>query len=130
MNYDHLSDMVTRIRNGYLSHKREVVLPHTNFLASVADVMVQEKYLQSVTVKKDGIRQNLHLTLLYANGHPALTHVQRVSKPGVRIYSGAKAIKPVLSGMGIALLSTSQGVMTDRSAKKLAIGGEVLFELW
>ncbi len=128
---DKISDMITRIRNGYLASKAEVSLPHTNLLEKIAQVLVTEKYLagSSVTESEDG-KKTLKLTLNYSGHTPAISTIKRVSKPGVRIYTPVSGLKPVLSGLGLAILSTSHGVMTDRAAKQQKIGGEVLFELW
>lgn len=130
MKIDAVSDMITRIRNAYKVGKKNVSLPHTNYLEQVANVLVEEKYLNAVEVSGDAPKKTLNLSLSYVNDTPALSHIKRISKPGVRIYSKNTSLKPILSGMGIAVLSTSQGIMTDRTAKKKNIGGEVLFELW
>lgn len=131
MNNDRLSDMITRIRNAYLAHKKSVVVPHTTHLEAVAKVLVEEKYLASSEVQtNDAKHKNIVLTLAYSGITPAISMIKRISKPGVRMYSKSTSLRPVLSGMGIAILSTPQGVMTDRAAKKAKVGGEVLFELW
>jgi len=127
---DRLSDMITRIRNAYLAGKKEVIMPHTNLLESVAQVMATEKYLDQVTIQQDGNHKNLALTLLYHENRPAITKMKRVSKPGVRIYHSKKHFAPILSGLGIAIVSTSQGVMTTSQARQNQLGGEVLVELW
>lgn len=128
---DRLSDFVTRIRNAYSARKDTVIVPHTRFLEQVASVLVQEKYLTDSKVDrpKQGF-PSLVLTLNYSGTKPAVNTIRRVSKPGVRIYSKSESLRPVLSGMGLAILSTSHGIMTDRQAKKDKLGGEVLFELW
>lgn len=126
---DRISDMITRIRNGYLAGKKEVSLPHTIVLEKIAGVLVEEKYLMASRVEGEG-KKTLILTLAYAGHTPAVSVIRRISKPGVRMYTKTRGIKPVLSGLGIAVLSTPSGVMTDRSAKKAKVGGEVLFELW
>jgi len=131
MQNDRLSDMITRLRNAYLVGKEQVVMPSTKYLEEVAKVLVEEKYLTSSELKKDeNGRANLVLTLAYAGNKPAISQIKRISKPGVRIYNKTTSLRPVLSGLGIAILSTSQGVMTDRAAKRAKLGGEVLFELW
>lgn len=128
---DRISDFITRIRNGYLASKPEVSMPHTVLLERIAKVLTEEKYLASYKVGEDEAgRRELVLTLAYSGHKPAVSSLRRISKPGVRLYSKTTAIRPVLSGLGICLMSTSQGIMTDRSAKKAKIGGEVLFELW
>lgn len=130
MNNDRLSDMITRIRNAYMASKPTLSMRHTKHLEEVAKVLVEEKYLTSVSVEEKDGHKTLVIVLTYADGNPALSTIRRISKPGVRMYSKSTTLRPVLSGMGISILSTSQGVMTDRKAKKLGIGGEVLFELW
>jgi small subunit ribosomal protein S8 len=130
MNTDRISDLTTRIRNAYLAHKDTVGIPHTVLIERIVQVLVEEKYLGSYEVVGEGVEKSISATLLYSGHTPAISDIKRVSKPGVRMYSRVKALRPVLSGMGIAVLSTSQGIMTDRAAKKLKIGGEVLFELW
>lgn len=127
---DRLSDMITRIRNGYMAGKSQVVMPHTKLLESVARVMAAERYLGGVEVKEGKPSQLLVLTLLYSNTRPAVNKLKMISKPGVRIYQKTKSLKPVLSGLGIKILSTSEGVMTSRQAKSKQLGGEVLIELW
>lgn len=127
---DRLSDLATRIRNAYLVGKQKLTLPHTKLLENVARVLHQEKYLQDVEVKKGQPVSELVLTLAYAKGRPAINQIKRVSKPGVRIYRHADSLRPVLSGLGLRILSTSQGVMSDKQAKSKKLGGEVLLELW
>ena len=128
---DHISDMLTRLNNAYTVGKKTVSMPHTKILEAVAGVMLEEKYLSKVeVVTAEGQHKELKLTLLYQNGNQAMAHVKRISKPGVRIYRRRRDFKPVLSGLGIAVLSTSKGVMSDRQARKLRVGGEVLAELW
>ena len=128
---DHISDMLARINNAYAVHKKTVSLPHTKVVEAVAAVMVTEKYLTGLeVVTPDKGHKTLLLTLSYKDGAPALNHVRRISKPGVRKYAALHSFKPVLSGMGIAIISTSQGIMSNRAAKVARIGGEVLAELW
>lgn len=128
---DHISDMVTRIKNAYAMHKKTVSMPHTKVLAAVAQVMLDEKYLSQIAVVGDkAVSKSLVLTLAYQDDVAAISAIKRISKPGVRIYRPLHSFKPVLSGLGIAILSTSKGIMSDRSAKLAKIGGEVLVELW
>ncbi len=128
---DHISDMITRLNNAYTVGKKTVSMPHTKILEAVAAVMLEEKYLSKVeAVEVEGKHKELKLTLLYQSGNQALAHVKRISKPGVRISRRRRDFKPVLSGIGIAILSTSKGVMSDRQARQSRVGGEVLAELW
>lgn len=122
--------MITRIRNAYLVGKKQVTLPHTKLLESVAQVMVDNNYLTALNVEKTDRQPNLVLTLTYASGKPAISKIKRVSKPGVRIYSSASSLKPVLSGLGISILTTSKGVISNKDARKNNLGGEVLVELY
>lgn len=128
---DHVSDMVTRIKNGCAMHKKTVSMPYTKVVASVAKVMLDEKYLSKVEVTGEKVTDKaLVLTLSYKADTAAISAIKRISKPGVRIYRQVDNFKPVLSGLGIAILSTSKGIMSDRQAKIGKIGGEVLLELW
>ncbi len=128
---DHLSDMVTRIKNASAMHKKTVSMPHTKVLEAVAKVLVEEKYLAKLAVEGDkATEKKLVLTLSYKGDSPAISTIKRISKPGVRIYRPLHEFKPVLSGLGKAILSTSKGVMSDRQALLSKVGGEVLLELW
>lgn len=127
---DHISDMITRIKNGCAMHKKTVSMPHTKVLEAIANVMLNEKYLSKVEVQGEGVSKSLVLTLTYKDDVSAISHIKRISKPGVRIYRTVNDFKPVLSGLGIAILTTSKGIMSDRNAKIAKIGGEVLLELW
>jgi small subunit ribosomal protein S8 len=122
--------MITRIKNGCAMHKKTVSMPHTKVLEAIANVMLNEKYLSKVEVQGEGVSKSLVLTLTYKDDVSAISHIKRISKPGVRIYRTVNDFKPVLSGLGIAILTTSKGIMSDRNAKIAKIGGEVLLELW
>jgi len=123
--------MVTRIKNAYAMHKKTVSMPYTKVLEAVANVMLDEKYLSAVVVEGEKVTdKKLVLTLSYKADSAAISSIKRISKPGVRIYRQVDNFKPVLSGLGIAILSTSKGVMSDRQAKINKVGGEVLAELW
>lgn len=124
-----LSDMLARIKNAYKVGKKTVSMPHANLLEAVARVLVAEKYLGEVAVENNP-KKTLTLTLNYVNGAPALTSAKMISVPGVRIYKKSTDLKPILSGMGIAVISTSKGIISDKAARKQKIGGEVLMELW
>ena len=128
---DHISDMITRINNAYAMHKKTVSMPYTKVIESVAQVMLSEKYLSDLQVTGDTVTtKQLALSLSYKDDTAAISSIKRISKPGVRIYRHVHDFKPVLSGLGIAILSTSKGIMSDRHAKIAKIGGEVLLELW
>lgn len=123
--------MLTRTRNAYLADKEEVLIPHTGLLEEIASIMKQENYIMDYSVStNDNNFKDLKIKLLYVSGKPAINKVRRISKPGVRVYIKAHQIIPVLSGLGIAIISTSKGIMTNIQAKKQNLGGEVLCELW
>lgn len=126
---DRISDMITRIKNAYMVGKSDLRVPHTRVCEAIAKVLVEHKYLESMTVE-GSTQKSLLLTLKYVGSEPVLTAAKRVSKPGVRIYQKSKELKPVLSGLGLSIVSTSKGIMTGRDARKNKLGGEVLLELW
>lgn len=127
---DHLSDLFARLKNAYAVGKKELTLPHTKVCEAVAKLLVETKYLKRCEVISTSAHPTLKLTLSYHGRTPSLSHIRRVSKPGVRIYRSTHQFKPVLSGLGLAILSTSQGILSDTQAKKAKVGGEVLAELW
>src|SRR5579872_785570 len=123
---DTISDMLTRIRNGLLAKKPEVVLPYSNFKHNLAKVIQAEGWISKVEVKDGEQFKNLVLELKYdAQGQPAISEIKRVSKPGQRIYSNRMKIPKVLGGMGTTIISTSKGLMTDKQARESKIGGEI-----
>lgn len=126
---DHLSDMLARIKNAYKVGKKSLSMPHTKLIEMVGKVLLEEKYLSDLKVEGD-LKKTITFVLNYVNGAPVLSSAKMVSKPGVRIYQKAKDIRPILSGLGISILSTSHGVMSNKAAKKSQLGGEVLMELW
>lgn len=130
MNSDSLSDMLTRIKNAALVHKATITVPYTNLCAAVAQVIHHANYLESVSESGDGTGRVLVLKLQYVKGISAISDLRRISKPGVRIYRAHRDFRPVLSGLGLAIVSTSAGVMSGQEAKKKGLGGEVLAELW
>lgn len=123
---DLVSDSLTRIKNGYLSRKLEVVLNYSKLVLAIAKLLVKEGFLDSV--KED--QGKIIVTLKYVNRRPSVTEVQRVSKPGLRIYKGRQSLPYVLNGLGIAVVSTPKGVMTDKQARKEGVGGEVIAYVW
>lgn len=122
---DPLSDMLTRIRNAQMVAKSEVVMPSSKLKVSVADVLKDEGYVADFTVSGDA-KPQLTITLKYFEGKPVIAELDRVSRPGLRNYAGKDALPSVRGGLGIAIVSTSKGVMTDRAARAAGIGGEVL----
>lgn len=128
---DHIGDMITRLKNASAMHKKTVSMPYTKVLEAVAKVMLDEKYLSDVKIEGEKVvDKKLVLTLVYKADTAAISAIKRISKPGVRMYRPLHSFKPVLSGLGIAILTTSKGIMSDRSAKINKVGGEVLLELW
>ncbi|MCP5516759.1 MAG: 30S ribosomal protein S8 [Verrucomicrobiales bacterium] len=126
---DPIADLLTRIRNANRALLKEVEMPHSRLKENVARVLVQEGYLAGCQVTGEG-RKTLHLTLKYTARRGAVTGLKRISKPGLRHYVGATEVPRVLAGLGVAVLSTSRGVMTGREARKANLGGEVLCHVW
>jgi len=126
MTNDILADFLTRIRNASLRHSREIVAPNSKLIKSVSEILKNENYIQDFLLEND----DLKITLKYVQNEPAITHSEKVSKPGLRIYVGYKDIPKILNGMGISILSTSKGVMTGTKAKLEKVGGEFLCKIW
>lgn len=123
---DPLADMLTRIRNAQLAGKANVVMPSSKLKVSVANVLLQEGYIAAQHVEQDGAKANLHIELKYFQGKPVIAEIDRISSPGLRAYKGKDDLPKVRNGLGIAIVSTSKGVMTDRAARQVGVGGEVL----
>lgn len=123
---DPISDMLTRIRNGQKARKMSVTMPSSAAKVAVARVLKDEGYVTEVSEAKDGDKAELTIELKYFEGKAVIEHVRRVSKPGLRIYRGRNDLPKVMGGLGIAIVSTSAGVMSDRQAREKGIGGEVL----
>ena len=124
---DPIADMLTRIRNGLTVHKETVEVPSSKMKSAIAQIMLEEGYLKGVELVEDGFNGKLVLTLKYTDDNRSVINgLKRVSKPGLRTYSGAKEIPKVVGGFGIASVSTNQGIMTDKQAKLKNVGGEVL----
>lgn len=128
---DPIADMLTRIRNALVTKRESVEVPSSKIKKAIAQIMLQEGYLRGVELKKDGIRESMVLTLKYgADRERVVTGLKRISTPGLRVYVGKEDIPKVLGGLGIAILSTPKGVMTDRDARSEGVGGEVLAYVW
>ena len=127
---DSIGDMLTRIRNANAALKPEVVIPHSKLKADIARILKKEGYVRDFSVKQDGVRKQIHVELKFVGKKSAIEDIQRVSRPGQRVYVGSEDIPRVRGGMGTTLLSTSRGVMTGRDARKLKVGGEVLCTVW
>lgn len=123
---DPIADMLTRIRNGQRANKVTVSMPSSGVKVSVAKVLQDEGYITGFSTESEGVKSDLTIELKYFEGLPVIEKIDRVSKPGLRIYRGKEDIPKVLGGLGIAIVSTSAGVMSDRQAREQGIGGEVL----
>ena len=127
---DPIADMLTRIRNALAVRKRTVKIPASNMKQSIATVLKQEGYISGVETQKDGAHQNMTITLRYADGVGAIEEIQRVSRPGRRVYCNAEDLPRVNGGLGIVMVSTSKGLMTDREARSSGVGGEVVCQVF
>ena len=123
---DPISDMLTRIRNGQKAHKVSVSMPASSVKVAIAHVLKDEGYITGFETSGEGAEKALSVELKYFEGTPVIEKVQRVSKPGLRIYRGKDELPKVLGGLGIVIVSTSAGVMSDRQARQQGIGGEVI----
>ena len=123
---DPIADMLTRIRNAQMSEKISVTMPASKVKAAIAKVLKDEGYVDDYSVQEDGGKAQLTIGLKYYAGRPVIERIERVSKPGLRVYKGRSDIPQVMNGLGVAIISTPQGLMTDRKARGLGIGGEVL----
>jgi|SRR5689334_16049496 small subunit ribosomal protein S8 len=123
---DPIADMLTRIRNAQASEKVSVAMPASKLKAAIAKVLKDEGYIEDFKLSQEASKPQLEIALKYYAGRPVIEKIERVSRPGLRIYKGTKDIPQVMNGLGIAIVSTSQGVMTDRKARATGVGGEVL----
>ena len=123
---DPVSDMLTRIRNGQGAGKREVSMPSSRVKVAIAGVLKDEGYVQDSRVETEGAKHILRIALKYFEGKPVIDSLKRASRPGLRIYKSKDELPTVMGGLGVAIVSTSKGVMTDRAARKAGEGGEVL----
>src|SRR2546430_16920156 len=123
---DPIADMLIRIRNAQLVRHVEVVMPASGLKASIAQVLKQEGYIEDFALREVGDKEELRIGLKYYAGRPVIERLERVSKPGLRVYKRRDDIPRVMNGLGVAILSTSRGVMTDRKARADGVGGEVL----
>ena len=130
--HDTISDMLTRIRNACLVKHPTTKVPSTKMTRSIAKVLQEEGFIENYEEMGEGIKKHLSLSLKYQgkNRQPTISTLKRVSKPGLRVYSKRKDIPRVLGGIGIAIVSTSRGVMTDREARRQGVGGEILCYIW
>ena len=128
---DPIADMLTPVRNALMVNKETVEIPSSNMKKSIADIMLAEGFVSDVKLVEDGYNGKLVITLKYAGkNQPVINGLKRVSKPGLRAYAGVENMPKVMNGMGIAVISTNKGIMTDKQAKAANVGGEVLCYIW
>ena len=129
---DPIADMLTRIRNANTAKHDTVDVPSSKMKLAIANILLEEGYIKKLDVVEDGAFKNLHINLKYGadRNDKVITGLKRISKPGLRVYAGKEELPRVLGGLGIAILSTNQGVVTDKKARELQVGGEVLAFIW
>ena len=128
---DPIADMLTRIRNGLIVRHDSVTMPASNMKKAIAQILLDEGYIKSVDYIDDGLQGQIKITLKYAQGKESVIKgLKRISKPGLRVYAKNDELPKVLGGLGIAIISTSKGVMTDKAARLAGVGGEVLAYIW
>ena len=129
---DPIADMLTRIRNANTSKHDTVDVPASKMKLAIADILVKEGYVAKYDLVEDGTAKNIRITLKYGKdkNEKIISGLKRISKPGLRVYAGKDELPRVLGGLGIAIISTNQGVLTDKEARKLNVGGEVLAYIW
>ena len=123
---DPIADMLTRIRNAQMVQKVSVVMPASKLKTAIAEVLKSEGYIDNLAVRENDGKPQLDIALKYYAGKPVIEHIERVSRPGLRVYKGRHDIPNVMNGLGVAIVTTPKGVMTDRKARQAGIGGEVL----
>ena len=129
---DPIADMLTRIRNANTAKHDTVDVPSSKIKVAIADILVNEGFIEKYDIVEDGNFKTIHITLKYGvdKNEKVITGIKRISKPGLRVYAGKENLPTVLGGLGIAILSTNQGIITDKEARKLQVGGEVLAFVW
>ena len=128
---DPIADMLTRIRNANSAKHDTVDVPASNLKKAIAQILLDEGYIKAFQITDEGVQGNIHITLKYVGKkEKVISGLRRVSKPGLRVYAGAEELPKVLKGLGIAIISTSKGVMADKEARKAGVGGEVLAYIW
>ena len=131
MTFDPIADMLTRIRNGLTAKHESVVVPASQIKKAIADLLVEEGFLTSAELTGEGVDKNIKIVLKYGpNNQKVISGIKRISTPGLRIYSNVEDLPKVLNGLGIAIISTNKGIMTDKKARELKLGGEVLAYVW
>ena len=127
---DPIADMLCRIKNAQAVLKPKVLIPFSKLKFEIAKILEREGFIEKAEKVKRGTKRSIRITLRYVEKTPVISGIKRVSKPGQRIYLPVNKIKPVKGGYGIAVISTSKGLLTDKEARKKRLGGEVLFEIW
>jgi len=129
---DPIADLLTRIRNGQVARHDFITVPASNTKKAIAKILLNEGYVKAVDYIDDGLQGEIKITLKYLNGkqQPVIAGLKRISKPGLRVYARCDELPKVLGGLGIAIISTSKGLMTDKEARKNEVGGEVLAYVW
>ncbi|NLM86111.1 MAG: 30S ribosomal protein S8 [Clostridiales bacterium] len=129
---DPIADMLTRIRNAQIAKHDTVTIPASNAKKAIAKILLDEGYIKAYDKIDDGVQGQIKLTLKYVNGkqQPVIAGLRRISKPGLRVYASSEDLPKVLGGLGVAIISTSKGLMTDRKARQDNLGGEVLAYIW
>ena len=129
---DPIADMLTRIRNANTAKHDTVDVPSSKMKVAIADILLNEGFIEKYDIVEDGNFKTMHITLKYGvdKNEKVITGIKRISKPGLRVYAGKDELPVVLGGLGIAILSTNQGIITDKQARKLQVGGEVLAFVW
>jgi small subunit ribosomal protein S8 len=127
---DPIADMLTRIRNANRNRAKEVSMPSSKMKQEIAKILKEEGFVEDYKVEKNDVQDTLTLTLKYANKERVITGLKRISKPGLRVYAQAEELPRVLNGLGIAIISTPKGIMTDKMARKNQVGGEVIAYIW
>lgn len=130
MTFDPIADMLTRMRNALTAKHESVEVPASQIKKAIADLLVSEGYIASAEIVGEGIKQNILITFKNVNGQKVINGLKRISTPGLRIYSSVEDLPRVLGGLGIAIISTNKGIMTDKQARQAKVGGEVLAYVW
>lgn len=128
---DAIGDFLTVIRNGIMASKTVVVTPHSNMRFAIAKLLKEEGFIKdAIVLDEDPVKKQIKLFLKYVNGESVIHEIKRMSTPGRRWYSGAQTIKPVIGKLGISILTTNRGVVTNKQAKELGVGGEIICTVW
>ena len=130
MIFDPIADMLTRIRNASTIKHEKVEVPHSNIKEKILNIMKEEGYITDYVVEGEGVNKKMVVTLKYYNGTPVIRGIKRISKPSLRVFATVENMPRVINGLGIAILSTTKGVMTNKEARKQRVGGEVIAYIW